>query len=177
MIEAIETPHLLLREITPEDAPGLFAMDRSAAVHRYLGNQPLTRIEEVFPIIDFIRKQYADFGTGRLAIIEKTTGSFLGWAGLKWVTDPIDSKQHFFDLGYRLQEQAWGRGIATEAAKASLRFGWNQLKAHEIFAIADAGNAGSINVLKKCGLQQLHPFDLDGTLHHWFRIEQPVANS
>lgn len=175
MIEAIETPRLILREITAADAAGLFELDRSAAVHRYLGKNPLTRFEEVYPIIEFIQKQYLDFGTGRLAVIEKSTQLFIGWAGIKWVTDLIDSKNQFFDLGYRLQEQAWGRGIATEAAKACLQFGWEQLKAREIFAIADAENKGSINVLQKCGLTRLHHFDLEGNEHYWFRIEQPAA--
>lgn len=76
-----ETNRLILREIVPEDEGGLFQLDSDPEVHEFLGNQPISNIEQAREVIRFIRKQYIDNGMGRWAIIEKNTGNFVGWTG------------------------------------------------------------------------------------------------
>src|SRR5690554_5929279 len=97
-----ETPRLLLREIVEDDIEGFFVLDTDSEVHKYLGNKPLTSWEECAAMIKNIRRQYEENGIGRWAVIDKETGEFAGWAGLKYITEPINDITHFHDVGYRL---------------------------------------------------------------------------
>lgn len=165
-----ETERLILREIVPGDENGLYELDSDPEVHRYLGNKPVTSLDEIRALIRFIRKQYEEKGIGRWAVIDKASGEFLGWAGLKRVTEPINNHVDYLDLGYRLIKRHWGKGIATEASFASLDYGFRVLNAAEIYGMADCGNAGSHHVLQKAGLTFIETFDYDGTAHNWYRI-------
>jgi [ribosomal protein S5]-alanine N-acetyltransferase len=167
-----ETPRLILREILPQDEEGLYALDSNPEVHRYLGNKPLSSKAEVINVINFVRQQYIDNGIGRWAMIEKDTNFFIGWAGLKLIKDTINHHTHFYDLGYRLIQDYWGLGYATEAAKASLDYGFNTLNLATIYAMADCNNKGSNSVLQKSGLSHIETFDYEGRPHNWFSIEK-----
>ena len=169
-----ETERLILREIVQSDENGFFELDSDPEVHRYLGNKPVESIEEVRAVIKFIRQQYIDNGIGRWAVIEKNTNSFIGWAGLKLVKESINNHTDFYDIGYRLQKKFWGKGFATEAAKAAIDYGFNQLKLNEIFALADINNHASRKVLEKAGLKYIETFEYEGMPHNWFKIIRPV---
>jgi ribosomal-protein-alanine N-acetyltransferase len=171
----IETERLLLRELLPSDDKGMFELDSDPEVHKYLGNKPQLAIEESRKVIEFIRKQYADNGIGRWAMVQKETGEFIGWAGLKYMTVLTNGHINYYDLGYRLMRRHWEKGYATEAAKASLEYGLNELKQHKLYAMADINNAASRHVLKKIGFKQLAVFEYEGSLHHWFEIEKTKA--
>lgn len=82
-----ETERLILREILPSDIDGMFELDSDPEVHKYLGNKPVTTREQISDAINFIRQQYIDNGIGRWAIIDKKTNDFIGWTGLKFVTE------------------------------------------------------------------------------------------
>lgn len=168
----IQTDRLILREILPTDVDGMFALDSDPEVHKYLGNKPVTSKEQVVAVINFIRQQYIDNGIGRWAVIDKRTNDFIGWAGLKFVTELTNNHQNYYDLGYRLRKKYWGQGIATEAAKASLQYAFEQLKTHEVYAMADCENIGSNKILKKLGLQFIEKFDYDGIEHNWYCIKK-----
>lgn len=165
-----ETPRFILREIEFTDVDGMFALDSNAEVHKYLGNKTVASKEETIKIIESIRQQYLDFGIGRWAIIEKETNAFVGWSGLKFVTDTINNQQNYYDLGYRLLPKFWGQGIATESAIASIEFAFNQLNCSEIYGIADVDNAGSNKILKKVGLQFVESFDINEIKHNWYQL-------
>lgn len=168
----IQTDRLILREILPTDVDGMFALDSDPEVHKYLGNKPVTSKEQVVAVINFIRQQYIDNGIGRWAVIDKHTNDFMGWAGLKFVTELTNNHQNYYDLGYRLRKKYWGQGIATEAAKASLQYAFEQLKTHEVYAMADCENIGSNKILKKLGLQFIEKFYYDGIEHNWYCIKR-----
>jgi [ribosomal protein S5]-alanine N-acetyltransferase len=168
----VESKRFILREILPEDADGLFELDSDPEVHRYLGNKPVTSKEQVEDTIRYIRQQYQENGIGRWAIIEKSSQHFVGWTGLKLVRERINHHINYYDLGYRLLRKYWGKGIATETALASLHYGFDTLQLPEIYAIADQENAGSNHVLAKAGLKLIETFDLGGTLHNWYKIDQ-----
>jgi RimJ/RimL family protein N-acetyltransferase len=167
-----ETERLILREMLPEDEGGLFELDANHEVHRYLGNKPIHNIEQAREAIRFIREQYIDNGIGRWAIIEKKTNKFIGWAGLKFVKEKINNHTNYYDLGYRLIKKYWGKGFATEAAIASLDYGFDKLELQEIFAMADKENIGSNKVLKKLGLKLMDTFEYDGVIHNWYHMER-----
>jgi [ribosomal protein S5]-alanine N-acetyltransferase len=168
----IETERLFLREILLTDVDGMFELDSDPEVHRYLGNKPVTSKEQIVDVINFIRQQYIDNGIGRWAIIDKKTNNFIGWSGLKFVTDLTNNNKNYYDLGYRLIKKYWGQGIATETAIASLNYAFKELKANEVYAMADCDNDGSNKILKKIGLNFIESFNLDGVEHNWYKIEK-----
>lgn len=166
----LETPRLIFRELQIEDATSMFELDSNAEVHRYLGNTPVKSKEESEKIIQFIRKQYVDNGLGRWALIEKASGAFMGWAGLKLVKEEINGHKDFYDLGYRLMPQYWGKGYATEAGKALVNYAFETLQIKNVFAFVDAENAASIKVLQKSGLHCESQFEYEGQKHLWFHV-------
>lgn len=167
-----ETERTILREILPTDIDGLFELDSDPEVHRYLGNKPVADKNQIIDVINFIRQQYVDNGIGRWAIIDKKTKDFIGWTGLKFVTDLTNKHKNYYDLGYRLKKKYWGQGIATETAFASLDYAFNKLNANEVYAMADCQNDGSNKILKKVGLNFIERFDLDGIEHNWYKIDK-----
>jgi ribosomal-protein-alanine N-acetyltransferase len=168
----IETKRLILREILPTDVDGLFELDSDPEVHKYLGNKPVKDKNQIIDIINFIRQQYKDNGIGRWAIIDKKTNNFIGWSGIKLVTELTNNHQNYYELGYRLIKRYWGQGIATETAVASLEFAFDKLKTDEVYAIADCKNDGSNKILQKVGLQFIETFDLNGIKHNWYKINR-----
>jgi ribosomal-protein-alanine N-acetyltransferase len=165
-----ETERFILREILPSDIDGMYELDSDPDVHKYLGNKPVTTKDQVVELISFIRQQYIDHGIGRWAIIDKKSGNFLGWAGLKFVTSETNNHKNYYDLGYRLIKKYWGLGIATETAHASLEYAFDILKANEVYAMAACENIGSNKILKKVGFQFIETFNLDGIKHNWYKI-------
>ncbi len=148
-----ETERLILREILPEDEKAIFELDSDLNVQQFLGNKPIINIDQAREMISFIRQQYIDNGIGRWAVIEKSTNNFIGWAGLKLIKVPIYNQCNYYDLGYRYIKRYWGQGFATEAAKATLNYGFDKLKLNEIFAMANSENLNSKRVLEKLGFK------------------------
>lgn len=167
-----ETNRLVLREILSTDVDGLFELDNDPEVHRYLGNKPVQTKEQAAEVIAFIRQQYVENGIGRWAVIDKQTNNFLGWAGLKLITEQTNNHVNYLDLGYRLIKKYWGNGIATEAARASLAYAFNELKASAVYAITDSHNAASHQVLLKAGLHFIEMFEYHGFTHNWYKIDR-----
>ena len=172
MIIYKETNRLILREILPEDEAGFFELDSDPEVHKYIGSKPINTIEQAREVIRFIRQQYIDNGIGRWAIIEKNTNNFIGWTGLKLIRTQTNNHINYYDLGYRLIKRHWGNGFATEAAFASLDYGFNKLALQEIYADANIENEGSINILKKVGLRFVETFEKEGVINNWYQIKR-----
>jgi ribosomal-protein-alanine N-acetyltransferase len=170
MAIVFETPRFIARHLEASDRDGMFILDADPEVHRYLGNEPVQSIEQADAIIQSIQDQYARLGVGRLAIIDKTNNEFMGWSGLKKLEEPYNNHVGAYDLGYRFQQQYWGKGVATETALGNLAYGFNQLQLDKITAMADCENAGSNHVLTKVGMQLIETFMLDGTLHNWYEL-------
>lgn len=181
---AIETQRLLIREIRKEDKYGLFEMDSDPEVHRYLGKKPISTLEDAEKAIKFIQRQYHEHGIGRWAVIEKKSGNFIGWTGLKYRTDGGVTINHlnYYDLGYRFIRKYWGRGYAQETVAPSLAYGFNQLHLREIFAMAEIENAGSNAILKKAGFRCIKTMEFEGELNNlcvlskeeWLKFHSPV---
>jgi len=173
----IETERLIMRDLLAEDAEGMFVMDSDADVHKYVGGRPVQTIEQTKSVIDLISAQYESNGIGRWAVIEKSTGSFVRWSGLKLITEPINGHVNYYDLGYRFVKSAWGRGYATETAHATVQYAWDVMQLNELNAIANIDNAASRRVLEKTGMQQDGTFLYDGSEHVWYELIKPTKLS
>ncbi|MBW3518064.1 GNAT family N-acetyltransferase [Flavobacterium sp. NKUCC04_CG] len=168
----IETERLYLREMLPSDEDGLFELDSNPAVHTYLGNNPITKIDEAAQYIEFVQQQYKENGVGRWAVIDKVSGEFIGWSGIKLIKEPMNNHLNFYEIGYRFIEKHWGKGFATETTTALLAYAFEHLKTAKVYAICHIENLGSKNVLLKSGLNLIETFDFEGTEHNWFEISK-----
>jgi ribosomal-protein-alanine N-acetyltransferase len=172
----IETERLIMRDLTEQDTQGMFELDSEPEVHTYLGNNPIKTLNEAEKNIAFIKEQYEKNGIGRWAVIEKKTGDFIGWSGFKLITDVVNNRTQFYDLGYRFIKKAWGKGYATETAIASLDFGFNQLNQKEICAIADIENLASNRILQKIGMSKVNKFDYENLPHNFYIMKKNEWN-
>ena len=150
---------MLLRRFTVEDAPLIFELNTQPDVLKYLHERTLTGVDDAETVIkEIILPQYTLYGLGRLALVEKETGQFMGWCGLK-LRPELNNE---VDLGYRMHPAFWGRGLATEAAKACLQYGFNEKGLAAITARAHVNNSASLNIIKKLDFQFVTSEMLDG---------------
>lgn len=166
----LETPRLLLRELTVADASALYALNLNPKVVQYTGDKSFANVEEARELLKNFR-QYIDHGYGRWAVIDKANGEFLGWCGLKYHPDKKET-----DIGFRFFETQWGRGFATESAQACLDHGFGKLGLGSIIGRAMRENVASVRVLEKLGLQFVTDFDFDGQPGVIYRIEKQKRN-
>ncbi|WP_282123299.1 GNAT family N-acetyltransferase [Algibacter mikhailovii] len=170
----IETERLILRELRLTDLEGMFELDSDPEVHRFLGNKPIKTKEESQIIIEKVLGQYEEYGIGRWAIIEKNTGVFMGWSGIKFNTDyNMNGFEQYYDVGYRLIKRFWGKGYATESGKAAVDYAFNILNLPELFATTEIGNQASHNALLKIGLRYIEDFYFEEQQLNlrWYKID------
>lgn len=171
----IETERLILREMRPTDLEGMFELDSDPEVHKYLGNKPIKSKEESVKIIQSVIKQYKERGIGRWTAIEKSTGEFIGWSGIKLNAgekEKLNGKTNFYDVGYRLIPKYWGKGYASESAFASLYFGFNKLNIQTMCGAAEIDNNASNKILKKIGLKFINDFILEDEKVNWYELNK-----
>jgi RimJ/RimL family protein N-acetyltransferase len=142
------TERLELRRFAAGDLEPLLAVFGDAAVMRYVGEErrPLDRAG-VAALMTAAGAHWSEYGYGLLAIVERETGRLIGEAGLQVLEAGPD-----VEIGYTLARAAWGRGYATEAARAVLRWGFARLRLHRIHAVSDPANHASLRVLDKLGM-------------------------
>lgn len=143
-----ETDRFFLRPRTVADTPACFEMDSDPEVVRFIpgpwGDPVAHRA--------FIEKRTLGpwpEGMGYWVIEARDEpGSFRGWILL----GPTDGPGSEVEIGWRLARRFWGRGIASEAARAVLDHALNGLGLSRVVAEITAGNAGSISVAEKLGM-------------------------
>ncbi|MBF4518118.1 GNAT family N-acetyltransferase [Flavobacterium sp. ANB] len=173
MKKSIETERLILRELLLSDADGMFELDSNPNVHIFIGNKPVKDIEESREQIKNIQNQYKTFGIGRWAVILKETNEFLGWSGIKFITNEINNHKDFYEIGYRFIEKHWGKGYASEAAIAFVDYAFTEMKVDKLYAYADEGNENSRKVLEKLGFHYVNSFEYENELEVWYELKNP----
>lgn len=172
----IETERLILRELRITDLDGMFELDSCPEVHRYLGNKPVKTKAESQKILESVLNQYKERGIGRWAAIEKSSGDFIGWSGLRLNTEyNMNGFTKYYDVGYRLIKRYWGKGYATESGKAAVDYAFNTLQLSRIYATTEIGNQASHNALLKIGLTYMNNFYFkpEQLQLRWYKIEKP----
>ncbi len=165
MTLVIETERLQLRELHVGDAAHFYALNSNTNVLKYTGD---TAFESVLEAEHFLRNyhEYEVNGYGRWAVLDKFSGEFLGWCGLKYVAEVDET-----DIGFRFFENHWNKGFATESARACLHYGFEQLNLKSIIGRAMAENRASIKVLEKLGMHFEKEFDFENHRGLFYRIE------
>ena len=171
-MNTLESTRLIYRPFEISDAAEMFEMDKNPNVHKYLWQKPTIDIKESIQIIEYLQKQYSENRIGRYATILKETGEFIGWTGLKFINDHIENgKTNFYDYGYRLKEEFWNNGYATEATKAWLDYGFNHMKIEEMNAYTHAENGASNHILSKAGFQFIEEYmNNEGVKWKWWQF-------
>ncbi|WP_025743319.1 GNAT family N-acetyltransferase [Aquimarina pacifica] len=169
----IETKRLVLREITFDDKEELFLLHSDPKVQKWTGEPVIKSMKEVEQSIAIRLKDYREYGFGRLAVIQKETSKFIGWAGLTYLPE-FDK----VDIGYRLKKKFWGMGYATEASKAIIDYGFKVLNLDLIIAIALPENKTSIRVMEKIGMvyDKKAPYDEIIQEAIWYKLERETYN-
>ncbi|GGC96353.1 GNAT family N-acetyltransferase [Undibacterium terreum] len=145
----IETERLLLRPFTTDDAEAYFPLCVIPEVIRYVGNKPMASVEEVrASLLEGPVTDYKKYGFGRFAVVWKESGQLIGFSGLKYMPPFAE-----VELGYRLLPEFWGKGLAQEAGKASIKFGKESLNLTKLIALVHPENEGSANVARKLGFE------------------------
>ena len=158
----LETDRCYLRELSVTDADDFFELNNDPEVIKYTGDVAFQNRMEALSFLENY-EQYQQFGYGRWAVIEKQSGAFLGWCGLKFSPDLNET-----DLGFRFFRRYWNQGYATETAKACIDYGFNQLQLKKIVGRAMEANTASIKVLEKVGMTFVGKFEFqlhDGVLY------------
>ena len=169
----IETKNLILRHLTLNDLEGMYELDSNPRVHKYLGNKPNTFIEQSKKDIEFNIQQHKERGIARWAAIEKSTGDFIGWSGLRLNSDlTYNNKTNFYDLGYRFIPKYWGKGYATESSIAAIDYYFSTMEKELLCGIAETANRASNRILQKVGLQFINDFRIDDINAKWYELKK-----
>lgn len=157
----LETDRLLLRAWQEDDVDPFAALCADPEVMRYFP-EPLSREKSERLIAGAIEKQERH-GFSIAPVEQRETGEFLGFVGLNVPTYaaplPFDP---CVEIGWRLSRSSWGKGYASEAARAWLRFGFETAGLEEIVSFTIPANLPSQKVMKRIGMSR----DFDGDFRH-----------
>lgn len=145
----IETDRLLLRRWRENDLDAYARICADPEAMRYITGAPLTR-EQCETRIASFEKVWRERGFGMWAAEEKASGELIGRVGFVYHEDwPGDDKT---EVGWLLDRSRWGEGFATEGARVSLRYGFEDLGLERIISFTYPANAASRRVMERAGL-------------------------
>ena len=151
-----ETDRLVLRDWREEDWPRFWAATNTPAVMRWLGGvaDDAKRRGAQDRLLSYTR----DHGHTFWVVERKDDGAILGFCGLKRCNQQ-GSPIGMMEVGWRLREDAWGKGYAKEAAAAALDLAFTRFGADEVIALTVTGNSPSWGLMIRLGMRRR--IDLD----------------
>jgi RimJ/RimL family protein N-acetyltransferase len=145
----IRTSRLLLRRWLPADREPFATMNADSRVREFFPST-MTR-EESDASVARIEAHFAEHGFGMWALEVPGTSAFAGMVGLAVPNFEADFTP-CVEIGWRLAMPFWGQGYATEAARASLAFGFDDLRLNEVVAMTAVANVRSRRVMERIGM-------------------------
>lgn len=149
-VTTLHTERLRLEPITDRHYVGMRKMSADAEVMRFLNHGQPQSEEETRAGIERIQRRWKEWGYSWWALIENDSGEMIGAACLQHLGGDAARP---LEIGWRLVREAWGKGYASEAARAIVRHAFNVVGADEVYAVADPDNADSIKVMQRLGMQ------------------------
>jgi [ribosomal protein S5]-alanine N-acetyltransferase len=144
----LETPRLLLRKLTIEDAQDIFAYASDPDVSRYVTWETHRTIEDSIKFIQFAMQRYEKEPIGTWGIVMKETNRLIGTCDyFNW-----DPKHRRAEIGYVLAKQYWNQGLMTEAIREVIRYGFETMQLNRIEAQCFMENIASERVMQKVGM-------------------------
>jgi|WetSurMetagenome_2_1015567.scaffolds.fasta_scaffold366777_2 [ribosomal protein S5]-alanine N-acetyltransferase len=145
----IETPRLLIRSFTEDDAEAMFKVFGDPETMRFFSIWLAKSVDNARGFIRWVTGMERDFGYSFWAVVEKQTGEVIGDCGLA----PLEGEGPEVELGCDLRRDHWNMGYATEAGAACLEYGFSVLKLDHIIAVTHPDNIGARHVLEKLGMK------------------------
>jgi len=156
-IPTLETERLILRPFREVDVTALFEMSQDPDVVRYVGDRRVPTLQDTWRWIAGWIGHWALRGYGQWAIEERKSGRLIGRAG---IINPADWPGA--EVGYLLGRAWWGHGYATEAARAAMDWGFEQVGFGDLLSLIDPANQPSIAVATRLGESLRGETDLSG---------------
>jgi len=155
----LETKRLYIRPFRLGDAEELHKIFGDPEVMERIPGGPSPTLQVTRQKLAKIIKHQEEHGFSLWALIEKENETLIGDCGLILV----EGRGPEIELSYDIARAFWGKGYATEAARACLRFGFENLKLSHIIAITDPDHFASRRVMEKIGMTH------DGIVHYYNR--------
>jgi ribosomal-protein-alanine N-acetyltransferase len=171
-IPILETSQLLLRPFTPEDAGPLNLILHEEGILRYFPDSTPPSPRETQNSIARRLEHWAKYGYGRWAVVTPEDGLLVGWNGLDYLSDFDEA-----EVTYLLSTRVWGRGYASEAARAAVRFAFGSVGLDHIMSMASPDNIASNRVLQKCGLRFAEHITVEGKPMLRYRLQRSEYES
>lgn len=144
---AMTTERLNLRKMTTDDVQNLMAIFSDPEVMKHY---PSTmNQEEALGWINRTLSNYEKLGVGFWIVEDKTSGKFLGQCGL--IPQEYDGV-NVMEIAYLFARQEWGKGYATESAKACKQYGFQVMSLNKMYSFIDANNTTSARVAERNGM-------------------------
>jgi RimJ/RimL family protein N-acetyltransferase len=144
----IETERLRLRPLAAEDLDALHQLWTDADVRKYLWDDRVISREQAEEVIASSIESFEANGYGFWAVLPKDEEAIIGFCGFRLFGDARE-----IEILYGLAPSRWGRGLATEAARAMMRWGFEDHGFDSIYAGADPPNAASFRVMERLGMK------------------------
>ena len=152
----LTTARLRLRMWEARDAAPFAAQNADEETMRYLGGPKTAAESDAY--IARTQTHWAEDGYGKWAVELAETGAFIGALGLQRIRFEADFTPAV-EIAWRLTRGFWGRGYATEAARAAVAYGFDTLHLPEIVALTVPDNTGSRAVMERIGMKLAGEFD------------------
>ena len=147
-IPTLETPRLTLRGMRVSDASDMYEYARRPSVTEYLTWEPHADAEETRQYLIYVGQRYRTGDFYDWSVLDKESGHMIGTCGFTSFNCPADSAE----IGYVLNPAYQGRGLATEAVRRVLQFGFSELNLHRIEAHFMEGNDASRRLMERVGM-------------------------
>ncbi len=146
MRATIETSRLILRPFESRDAEAAFVWFGDPVVMRFAPTGPDTSLEQTKARLTNYQEHQATHGFSKWIILDRSLGCAIGDSGL------LELREYgWIDLGFRLVQPYWGKGLATEAASAWIHAAFHDLHLDRLTALVHPENCPSIRILEKLG--------------------------
>jgi RimJ/RimL family protein N-acetyltransferase len=155
-----QTERLIIREFQVLDIEALAQILAKPEVMQFSLDGVLSTKQTAVKIQSFL-DSYQKNGYGKWALIDRQSGRLIGYCGI--AVEQIEWKFEN-ELGYRIDSEFWGQGLATEAAKACLEYGFDKLNFDYVLGIVEPDNNASIKVLEKVGMEFIKELTWRGKL-------------
>ena len=166
-LPVIETARLMLRPFRLDDVDALHRLWTEPEVRQYLWDGEVIGRERVESLINTSLTSFHDHGFGLWAILPRNVESLIGFCGFWFFHEPPK-----LELLYGLSRAHWHKGLATEAAKAMITYGFRELSLQRIEASTDAGNVESSKVMERAGMSFWKRETTNGLDTIYFAISQ-----
>jgi RimJ/RimL family protein N-acetyltransferase len=147
-MSTLQTARLKLRPFRESDLDGYAAMCANADVMRYLGESKPWSRAEAWRSMALMVGHWQLRGYGMWAVEERQSGEFIGRIGC-WNPEGWPG----LEIGWTLRREFWGRGFATEGARAAIQYAFTELHQTRVISLIRPDNLNSIRVAKRVGEQ------------------------